>query len=152
LVHALLAFPHGRLGSRTNRLLALGAYATVLGVQAVAVLFDPLTRWHSAHPHNVVLIDSNATLSTALEELEAGIAAALAVVVAIVITRRAGAAPPVLRRQLGPVLVGGKVALVFFSIGLVLAPLSSEAAVIGIGLGLLAALALPAAFLGILLQ
>jgi PAS domain S-box-containing protein len=152
LVHALVAFPHGRLSSRTSRALVLAAYVNVLLLQAAAILFDPLTRWHSDHPHNVVLLHSNAALATVLEELEAGIAAALAVVVALVITRRARAATPVLRRHLGPVLVGGKVALVLFSVGLVLAPISSEAAVIGIGLGLLAAVALPAAFVGILLQ
>jgi len=152
LVHTLLAFPHGRLSSRTSRALVLAAYVNVLVLQAIAILFDPLTRWHSDHPRNVVLVHSNATLATVLEELEAGIAAALAVVVAVVITRRARAATPVLRRHLGPVLVGGKIALVLFSVGLVLAPISSEAAVIGIGLGLLAAVALPAAFVGMLLQ
>jgi PAS domain S-box-containing protein len=50
------------------------------------------------------------------------------------------------------VLAGGKVALLLFSVGLVLAPLSSRAAVIGIGLGLLAAVALPVSFLAIMLQ
>src|SRR5262249_61691033 len=40
----------------------------------------------------------------------------------------------------------------FSPAGLVLAPLSSGAAVVGIGLGLLASLAIPAAFLGVLLQ
>jgi signal transduction histidine kinase len=152
LVHALLAFPHGRLGSGTNRLLALAAYADVLLVQAVAVLFDPLTRWHTDHPRNLALLDSRASLATALEEVEAGIAVAVAVAVILVLTRRARVATPVLRRQLVPVLAGGKICLVFFSLGLVLAPLSSEAAMIGIGLGLLAALALPGAFLGVLLQ
>ena len=152
LVHSLLAFPHGRLGSRTNRALALAAYVDVLVFQAIAVLFDPLTRWHTEHPHNAALASAHPELATALEELEAGIGAAIALAVAVVLTRRARAATPVLRRQLVPVLAGGKVALLLFSLAFVLAPLSSEAAVAGIGLGLLPALALPGAFVGLLLQ
>jgi signal transduction histidine kinase len=152
LVHALLAFPNGRLGHGSSRLLALVAYVDVLVLQAVAIVFDPLTRWQDGHPRNLALVDSHAALATGLEELEAGIAAALALAAVVVLGRRARAATPILRRQLVPVLAGGKVALLLFSIGLVLAPLSSEAALIGIGLGLLAALALPGAFLGILLQ
>jgi signal transduction histidine kinase/PAS domain-containing protein len=152
LVHALLAFPTGRLGTRLNAGLAIAAYADVLVLQAVAVLFDPLTRWHSDHPANLALVDSHAALATGLEELEAGIAAAIALAVVVVITRRARSATPAARRQYGPVLVGGKIALLSFSVGLVLAPLSSDAAVIGIGVGLLAALALPASFLAVLLH
>src|SRR5215813_3510934 len=58
IVHALLAFPKGRLGSRTSRILVIAAYVDVLVVQALGILFDPLTRWHSAHPRNVALVDS----------------------------------------------------------------------------------------------
>jgi PAS domain S-box-containing protein len=152
IVHALLAFPHGRLHTWRNRALAFAAYADVLGLQAVAVLFDPLTRWHSPHPHNTALVASHTTLATSLEEVEAAVAAGIAVAALVVFTRRLREATPVARRQLVPVLAGGKVALLFFSVGLVLAPLSSEAAVIGIGVGLIAALALPAGFVGLLLQ
>jgi PAS domain S-box-containing protein len=152
IVHALLAFPRGRLGSRTSRVLVVAAYVDVLAVQALAVLFDPLTRWHSAHPRNVALVEASSALSTALEELEAAIAVAIALAVVAVLTRRARAATPAARRHLLPVVIGGKIALLFFSVGLVLAPLSSGLAVIGIGLGMLASLAIPAAFLGVLLQ
>ena len=44
LVHALLAFPSGRLRSTSRRVLVVAAYLDVLVLQAVAVLFDPLTR------------------------------------------------------------------------------------------------------------
>src|SRR5262249_39099840 len=152
IVHALLAFPKGRLVTRTSRLLVLAAYLDVLALQALATLFDPLTRWHSAHPHNAALVTSNAPLSTALEELEAAVAVVIALAVVRVLGRRARAATPAARRQVRPVQIGGMVALLFFSAGLVLAPLSSGAAVIGIGLGLLASLAIPAAFLAVLLQ
>ena len=152
IVHTMLAYRHGRLATRRNRLLAIAAYVNVLVLQAVAILFDPLTRWHSDHPRNVALVTPHAALATGLEEVEAAIAAALALAVAFVLTRRVRDATPAARRQLVPVNVGGKVALVFLSAGLVFAPLSSEAAVIGIGLGLIAALALPIAFLGVILE
>jgi PAS domain S-box-containing protein len=152
LVYALLAFPYGWLGSRTNRVLVLVAFVDVLVLQAVAVLFDPLTRWHSAHPRNVALVDSHASLATVLYELEAAVAIGVAVAVAVVLHRRLRSTTPVARRQLVPVLVGGVFALLAFAIGLVFAPISSDAAVVGIGLGLLASLALPATFVVVLLK
>jgi PAS domain S-box-containing protein len=50
------------------------------------------------------------------------------------------------------VLAGGKVALLLFSLGLVLTPLSSRAGLLGFGLGIVAALAIPAAFVVTLVQ
>jgi PAS domain S-box-containing protein len=152
LVHAFLAFPGGRLCERRARLLAAAAYLNVLVLQAIAILFDPLTRYESDHPRNLALVDSHAALATGLEELEAVIAAAIALAVVVVLTRRARAATPAARRQLVPVLIGGTFALLFFSLGLFLAPVSSRAGLVGFGLGLLAALALPAAFLATLVQ
>jgi signal transduction histidine kinase len=152
LVHALLAFPGGRLGSRGRRLFVAAAYVDVLALQAIAVIFDPLTRYHSDHPPNLVLVDSRPSLATALLELEAAIAGVVALAVVLELSRRARAATPAARRQLVPVLLGGKVALVFFVLGLALAPLSSTAGLVGFGLGLVAALALPAAFLGVVVQ
>jgi PAS domain S-box-containing protein len=152
LVHALLAFPSGRLRSRTPRVLVASAYASVLLLQAVAVLFDPLTRYHSAHPQNVVLIAAHSVFATVIEEIEAGIAAAIAVAVVVVLTRRVRAATAAARRQLVPVLYCGETALLLFSFGLVLTPVSSGAGLVGFSLGLIAALALPGAFLVTLVQ
>jgi signal transduction histidine kinase len=152
LVHALLAFPDGRLRSTGKRALVAAVYLDMLALQAVAVLFDPLTRYHSDHPRNLALITADASLSTALEEVEAAVAAAIALAVVVALSRQARAATTAARRQLAPVLLGGKVALLAFAAGLVLAPLSSQAGLFGFGLGLLAALALPAAFVAVLLQ
>jgi PAS domain S-box-containing protein len=152
LVHALLAFPSGRLGTRDRRLLVAAAYVNVLAVQALAVVFDPLTRYHSDHPPNRLLIDAQPALATGLLELEAAIAGAIAVAVVYVLSRRAAEATPAARRQLVPVLIGGKVALLAFAVGLALTPLSSQAGLAGFGLAVVAALALPAAFLAVVLQ
>ena len=43
---------------RASALLVVAAYLDVLVLQALAVLFDPLTRYHSAHPRNLALVDS----------------------------------------------------------------------------------------------
>ena len=152
LLHAFIAFPSGRLGSPGKRLLVIAAYADVLGLQVLAVLFDPLTRYHSDHPRNLVLVASHSSLATGLEELEAAIAAILTIAAVLMLSRRARAATPVARRQLVPVLIGGTVALLDFAVGLALAPLSSRAGLIGFGLGLLVAIALPAAYLAVVLQ
>src|ERR687887_455620 len=153
LVTLLLAFPSGRLGTRSNRLIALVAFLAVLGLQALAVVFDPLTRWHSDHPPNRALIASHPDLATALYELEAAIAIGLALAVAVMLFRWARAKTPVARRRIMPILVGGDLGLLLFGIGLVLAPLSTDAAVVGIGLGLLSSVALPFAFVaGLLLR
>jgi signal transduction histidine kinase len=152
LVHALLAFPTGRLRSPTDRFLVAVSYVNVLVVQGVAVLFDPLTRWDSAHPRNAALVDSQASLATVLEEVEAAVAIGVTIAVAAVLVRRTRLKTVLARRQLVPVLVGGVFALLAFAIGLAFAPVSSNAAVVGIGLGLLASIALPGSFVGVLLK
>jgi PAS domain S-box-containing protein len=151
LLFALLAYPRGRLGPISRRVLA-AAFLDVILLQALAVIFDPLSRYHSAHPRNLALVDSRAALATGLYELEAAIAVALSLVAVWVLVRRARAAMPAARRQHRPVVIGGSVALLLFSLGLVLAPLSSRAGVLGFGLALIAALALPFAFLATLVQ
>jgi PAS domain S-box-containing protein len=152
LVHALLAFPSGRLRAPLPRALVAAAYVDMLLLQALAVLFDPLTRYHSDHPRNVLLVASQSGLATALEEVEAAIAAAIAVAVVVVLTRRVRAATAAARRQLVPVLYCGETALLLFSFGLILTPLSSTAGLVGFSLGVIAALALPGAFLLTLVQ
>jgi signal transduction histidine kinase len=152
LVHALLAYPKGRLRTTAERLIVVAAYVDVIALQALAVIFDPLARYHSAHPRNLALIDSQAALATGLYELEAGIAAVLALAAIVVLKRWARAATPAARRQGLPLAIGGTIALSLFSFGLVLTPLSSRAGLIGFGLGLIAALALPGAFVATLVE
>ncbi len=152
LVHALLGYPSGRIRATSRRLLVAVAYLDVIALQALAVIFDPLTRYHSAHPRNVALVDSRAALATGLYEVEAAVAAAIAAVVVVMLIRRVRASTPASRRQKVPVAAGGAVALVLFSLGLALAPLSSRAGFVGFGLALIAALALPVGFLATLVQ
>jgi PAS domain S-box-containing protein len=151
LVFALLAYPSGRLGPISRRVIA-AAFFSVIALQALAVIFDPLTRYHSAHPPNLALVDSQPALATGLYEAEAAIATALSLVAVAVLIRRSRAATPATRSLHLPVVVGGSIALLLFSFGLVLAPLSSRAGLLGFGLALIAALALPIGFLATLVQ
>jgi PAS domain S-box-containing protein len=151
LLHALLAYPSGRLGPIARRIL-VAAYLDVVVLQALAVIVDPLTRYQSAHPANLALVDSQPALATSVYELEAAIATALSLATVVVMTRGLRAAAPATRRQHLPVVVGGSIALLLFSLGLVLAPLSSRAGLVGFGLALVAALALPTAFLATLIE
>ena len=105
----------------------------------------------SAHPRNAALVSSHETLSTVLEEAEGVIAVAIALAVAVVLVRQVRAATPPARRQLHPgplrrrrgpsVLRRGPRARA----GLV-------AGGRGIGIGLLASLALPIAFIAMLVR
>jgi PAS domain S-box-containing protein len=150
-LHALLAYPGGRLAAVSRRLVA-AAYVLVLGLQVLAVLVDPLSRYHSAHPRNLVLIESHEALATGLYELEAAVVAVLSLIAIGVLARRLRAATPATRRQHLPVVAGGATALVLFSVGLALVPLSSRAGLLGFGLALVAALALPLGFVATLVE
>ena len=110
-------------------MLVVAAYLDVLALQALAVLFDPLTRWHSAHPRNVALVarEQRARRPGSRSSRPRSPWRSRSRSSCCVLTRRAKAATPAARRQLTPVLIGGKIALLFFSVGLVLAPLSSRA-------------------------
>jgi signal transduction histidine kinase len=151
LLHALVAYPSGRFGPISRRVV-VAAYLNVIVLQATAVIFDPLTRYHSAHPPNLALLHSQSGLATGLYELEAAIAAALSLLTVVVMSRSLRAATPATRRQHTPVVAGGFIALLLFSLGLVLAPLSSRAGLLGFGGATIAALALPVGFLATLLR
>ena len=152
LVHALLAYPSGRLRTAGERLVVAAAYLNVVLVQASAVIVDPLTRYHGAHPRNLALVDSQPALATGLYELEAAIAVVVALAAIVLLVHWAGAATAVARRQQLPVAFGGTTSLLLFAFGLALVPLSSHAGLLGFGLALIAALALPVSFLVTLVQ
>ncbi len=131
LVHALLAYPSGRLRTTGERCIVVAAYLDVVALQALAVIFDPLTRYHSDHPRNLALVDSQSALATGLYELEAAASATAGACRGCV----HGAPGPGGHAGCPPSAaaggVGGTVALLLFSLGLVLAPLSSRAGLLG---------------------
>nr|WP_237702812.1 MULTISPECIES: ATP-binding protein [Protofrankia] len=106
--HLLLAFPSGRLASRTQRLLVTAAYATAFGLPPVAALFDSAHQLPDSAP-NLLLVADNLPLAQAVNHIEETIGAAIAVGVLVVLVRRWVTASRPLRRVLAPVFVTGLV-------------------------------------------
>ncbi|WP_349902033.1 sensor histidine kinase [Parafrigoribacterium humi] len=95
--HLLLAFPTGRLGSRSIRALVIGLYVATVVLKVPLYLFDPSTE-----PHFLSVADLP-TLRTAAEHLQTAVLDVLLVAVAAVVIVRLLRARPQDRRSLGMV-------------------------------------------------
>ena len=119
-LHMLVAFPSGRLATRTEwRLVALG-YVDTTVVQAAAVLFLATGEGDACDgcPSNPILIADLHGVSMALFGLQTLIAIVGMTGIGIVLARRWRAAAPGYRRALGPVLAcgGASVSLLLLSL------------------------------------
>ena len=111
-VHAILAFPSGRLRGRLERTLVIAAYATALGGNLLAALVtDPAADGCEQCGRNLLLITPNASIADAVARAQAIIAIVIGIVVVGVFARRWKTASPPARTVLGPVawaaIVGG---------------------------------------------
>jgi hypothetical protein len=124
LVHALLAFPEGRLPTRITVAIATAAYGVVTVGPLLALLFDDLAAECPECPDNAVLVAADADAAEALDAVvgTTGAVVALAVAVALALRRRSASGP--LRRALTPVVATGGAALV--ALALVLPPTPSR--------------------------
>ena len=113
------------------------------------MLVDPLTRCNSAHPPNLAL-SSHAALDGP-RGARGGIATAISLAVVLVLSRRVRAATPPARRQLGRCSTGARPPSCSSRSGSC-SRRSRRSGSRGFGLALLAALALPFAFIGMLVQ
>jgi signal transduction histidine kinase len=116
--HLVLAFPHGRLESRFERLLVGIAYAAVFVLLPAGALFDDTSR--RLRPPNLLLIDGDTLVPTVVTRVVEVIGATVAVCVLAVLARRWVRASPPLRRVLAPVYLGGLVGAVATSVGEIL--------------------------------
>jgi PAS domain S-box-containing protein len=148
LVHLLLAYPSGTLGSRRERAIVIAGYAVALGANLVQLLFDPNPIDDCAEcPSNAFLVSANQTAEDATTALFNAMGFVLLLGVAAVLVQRWRRATRASRRLLGPVLLAGGFALFFFAVSIVIYPVSQIAAdVVSIGF-LLAFLCLPFLFL-----
>jgi signal transduction histidine kinase len=112
LVHALIAFPTGRLESRFAVAIVVAAYAVVTVGQLVTLLFDDLAAECPDCPENAVLVTANATASDAALAVVGAAGALVAVAGAVELARRWRWASRPLRRALAPVLATGGAAIV----------------------------------------
>lgn len=119
-LHMLVAFPSGRLSSRTERALVGIGYFDTTVMQAAGVLFLATGEGDecSGCPANPVLIADNHDLAMAMFGLQTVIAVGGMTGIGIVLARRWRAAPPGYRRALGPVLACGTAAAALLMISL----------------------------------
>ena len=98
--HLLLAFPSGRLATRTERVLVVAIYLTVTVLQVPGLLFEPTG---SGEPRNLMLVEPDQELSDRLDALQFAVALALIVTSLVVIVRRRAAVAAAHRPVLAPV-------------------------------------------------
>ncbi len=121
LVHAILAYPRGRLESRAARIIVAAAYADTLAVQVLAVLVGTgkdLTGEDDA-PRNVLLVSHHPDLASAVSNLSAVVGIFLLAAVVAIIIQRWRSASEAARRVLAPVLATSSVGLATVAVGLI---------------------------------
>ena len=148
-VHALLAFPSGKLDSRLARFVVVGAYLDVTVVQLLLLLFhNPTTAHDCPCPENLLAVTDNDRAYDAILFLQQPVAGIVLCSLGIlVLARRWRAATPPLRRALGPVFVTGAVFISLVVLEVVAALVSDPAADVLELVALFAAASVPLAFL-----
>jgi signal transduction histidine kinase len=116
-LHAILAFPIGRLPGRLERTLVVAAYVTVLGGNLLQTLFsDPVADGCTQCGRNLLLIDRAPSVVDAVELVQSLVGIGIASVVVYVFVRRWQSASGPARAVMGPVawaaIVGGIAVLV----------------------------------------
>jgi PAS domain S-box-containing protein len=148
LIHALLAYPSGRLVTRWQRAVVVLSYATALLANLLPFLFEDTPNDDCKEcPANAFLIVESPTAHDVATVVFESLAVVLALVVAVTLFMRWRASSPAARRLLGPVLLVGGGTLLLFGISIALSPISSVVAtVIALGAALLF-MAVPFVFL-----
>jgi signal transduction histidine kinase len=107
-IHLLLAFPSGRLPTRTERRIVAAAYLlTTVCVFPLYLFADPHSLGCSGCPDNVLLVDDNKTLVTTLGAVVNVVGAIVVGATLVVLVRRWRGATPAQRRLLVPVYSAG---------------------------------------------
>ncbi len=151
-VHALLAYPSGRLGAPWQRAVVAGGYALAGLANVATSLFEPDPARCSDCPANRLLVSDNHTAAIAILTLVQVLAAAYLISVAVALYLRWRGSTAVARRLLGPVLLAGGVSLAFFGISLALDQVSRLASDVTSGLAALGFLTVPFLFLSGLMR
>ena len=151
-VHALLAYPSGRLGAPWQRAVVAGGYVLAGLANIAASLFEPDPARCSDCPANRLLVSDNHRAAIAILTLVQVLAAAYLISVAVALYLRWRGSTAVARRLLGPVLLAGGVSLAFFGISLALDQVSRLASDVASGLAALGFLTVPFLFLSGLMR
>jgi signal transduction histidine kinase len=125
-IHAVLAFPTGRLDHRPTRVVIAGMYATVLVGNLVRQLFWVPADTHCPQcPRNLLLVDHRPGVSHAIDDSTTVIGTALGLLAVALLVRRWRSASRAGRESLGPVIW---TALLATALGIVKLPLDEFAA------------------------
>src|SRR4029079_9567642 len=122
-IHMLLAFPTGRLESRSSRIVVWVAYgAAILQIPVILFGSGPDLGCNAEHscPHNPLLIAHHTTFTNVVESVQGIALVGAALVTVFLLLRRYGASGPLARRGLAPVLFVGAAILLLAIIQAVL--------------------------------
>ena len=111
-LHAILAFPIGRLPGPLERTLVIAGYATALGGDVLGAMFtDPIAHGCTQCGRNLLLITDQPSISDAISLAQAVVAIVIGLLVVGIFVRRWRTATAPARAVLGPVawasIVGG---------------------------------------------
>ena len=124
-LHLLLAYPSGRLLSRSGRTLVLAGYAAaVLAPLADAMFPQQETCKPHACPDNLVLVSHDHAAHIATTTLSTVVALILFAGAFWLLLGRWRRATPAMRRQLRPVYLAGGLSVLLLAIGFVVTPFS----------------------------
>jgi signal transduction histidine kinase len=151
VLHAVLAFPGGRLEGRLARMLVVGAYLDTIVVSfAWALVAQPNALMENCPdcPDNLLVVAESETAAEAIAFVQQPlVGGSLLLVTIVVLARRWRSASVPLRRVLAPVLWTGGGAIAFETMGLLLESGGVEAADLAYLLALVSLGAMPFAFL-----
>jgi signal transduction histidine kinase len=116
LVHLLLAYPSGRLGSRWELLVAAYGYALVTVGILVHMLFDPKPTQCDDCPSNAFLVRDNDVASDVINTVLRVLAVAFLLAVVATLVGRWRRSSPAARHALTPVLLAGGATLFLLAI------------------------------------
>ena len=151
-VHLFVAFPSGRLTTRfERRFVRFGYAANLLPWLLLALFWDPHTAWPhipADGPGNLLLVDHNPAVAGMLNTVVFFVWIGMFVTLAVLLVRRVRQARGPTRRALAPVAVSAAVAVVLFTVAIIVDAAGAEtAAVVLDWLGNVASGAIPVAFL-----
>jgi PAS domain S-box-containing protein len=120
LVHAILAYPRGRLESRPAQVIAAAAYADTIGIQLLVTLVGTSKDLSNdaGVPRNVLMVAHHPGITSAASSGSSVIGIGLLAAVVVIVIRRWRAASAAARRVLAPVLVTSGIAMATVAVGL----------------------------------
>jgi signal transduction histidine kinase len=117
LVHLLLVFPDGKLETRGDRAIVVGAYLVVSVMQAIsALLIQPDRVGCENCPDNPILITGSEVPYDIYNAVQGAVGIAVLIGLVVTLVRRWRAWPPSRRRQFAPVLYAGGSCLALISL------------------------------------